>query len=315
MTPMVVVVALGGNALLRRGEPLEAGRQRANTAGAAAVVARLAREHTVVLTHGNGPQVGLLALRDDAAGTSAAWPLDVLDAESEGMIGYVLEQELRNALPDVECATLLTQVVVAADDPAFTNPTKPIGPTYGADEAQRLARERGWAVAPDGPAWRRVVASPRPDSIVELRAIELLVRAGVVVICGGGGGIPVILDETSALRGVEAVIDKDWAAALLATELGADALLLLTDVEGAFVDWATPAARLVTRATPDALGAIAFDEGSMGPKVEAACEFVAATGGVAGIGAIGDATEVLLGHAGTLVTAAASGLELRPPGG
>ncbi|MCJ7672820.1 MAG: carbamate kinase, partial [Acidimicrobiia bacterium] len=159
---MIVVVALGGNALLRRGEPLEAVRQRANAAGAAAIVARIAREHTVVLTHGNGPQVGLLALRDESAHASAAWPLDVLDAESEGMIGYVLEQELRNALPDVECATLLTQVVVAADDPAFAHPTKPIGPTYEAEEAQRLARERGWTVAPDGPAWRRVVASPRP---------------------------------------------------------------------------------------------------------------------------------------------------------
>jgi len=312
---MVVVVALGGNALLRRGEPLEAVRQRANAAGAAAIVARIAREHTVVLTHGNGPQVGLLALRDESAHASAAWPLDVLDAESEGMIGYVLEQELRNALPDVECATLLTQVVVAADDPAFAHPTKPIGPTYEAEEAQRLARERGWTVAPDGPAWRRVVASPRPSSIVELRAIELLVHAGVVVICSGGGGIPVVVDETSALRGIEAVIDKDWAAALLATELGADALLLLTDVEGAFVDWATPAARLVRRTSPDALGALTFDVGSMGPKVEAACHFVASTGGFAGIGAIGDASEVLRGHAGTLVTATASGLELRPPAG
>jgi len=312
---MVVVVALGGNALLHRGEPPEAERQRSNAAVAAAAVARLAREHAVIVTHGNGPQVGLLALQSEAARSVQPWPLDVLGAESEGMIGYVLEQELRNAMPEVECATLLTQIVVERDDPAFGHPTKPIGPIYRADEAERLARDRGWHVAPDGPAWRRVVASPRPRSIVELHTIELLVRAGVVVICVGGGGIPVVIDETLALRGVEAVIDKDRAATLLATELRADALLLLTDVEGAFVDWGTPDAKVVRRAHPDALAGLSFDEGSMGPKVGAACDFVTSTGGIAGIGAIDRASDVLGGRAGTLVTPSASGLELMPPVG
>lgn len=315
MTGMVVVVALGGNALLRRGEPPEADRQRGHAVAAAAAVAGLARQHAVVVTHGNGPQVGLLALQSEARGAGQPWPLDILGAESEGMIGYMLELEIRNALPELECATLLTQVVVDPDDPAFGHPTKPIGPGYSTDHAQRLARERGWSVAPDGETWRRVVASPRPRSIVELHTIELLLHAGVVVVCAGGGGIPVVIDDTTALRGIEAVIDKDRAAALLATELRADALLLLTDVPGVFADWGTPNAELVRRARPDTLGALTFDEGSMGPKVEAACDFVTSTGGRAGIGAIEQAGKILEGRAGTLVTLSAAGLELGAPEG
>ena len=308
----LVVVALGGNALLRRNDPPEVARERKNAAVAAAAIADVAREHPVVVTHGNGPQVGLLALQSERGDGAGSTPLDVLDAESEGLIGYLLEQELRNALPEVESATLLTQVVVDADDPAFVTPTKPVGPRYAKADAERLARERGWSVAFDDGMWRRVVASPRPRSIVELRAIECLLRAGVLVICVGGGGIPVVIDADDALRGVEAVIDKDRGAALLATELRADALLLLTDVPGACLDWGTPNAHVVRRAGPDALAEFDFAEGSMGPKVEAACDFVTSTGGTAGIGAMEQASEILAGRAGTLVTLDASEVELSP---
>jgi carbamate kinase len=308
----VVVVALGGNALLRRNEPPEVDRERRNIKTAATAVARVARQHPVVLTHGNGPQIGELALHEaEATAGASPTPLDVLGAESEGLIGYLLEQELRNALPDVECATLLTQVVVARDDPAFLEPTKPIGARYTQSQAQQLADERGWAVAADGDKWRRVVASPHPRSIVELHAIECLQRAGVLVICVGGGGVPVVIDPDHTLRGVEAVVDKDHGAALLATELRAHALLMLTDAPGVCLDWGTPNAHVVRRAHPDKLSQFTFAPGSMGPKVDAACAFVSSTGGVAGIGAIEDAVAILEGHAGTLVSLDAD-LELAP---
>jgi carbamate kinase len=227
---MLVVVALGGNALLRRGEATDAATQRANVAAAVAAIAELAHGHNVVVTHGNGPQVGLLALQSDALHENAPYPLDVIGAESEGMIGYLLEQELVNQLPERLVATLLTQVIVDPDDPAFAHPTKPIGPIYDQRTARRLAAKRGWAVAAEGEHYRRVVASPEPRSIVELATVRLLVRAGVLVVCVGGGGIPVVLDEHHRLRGVEAVIDKDLSAALLATHLHADTVLMLTDV-------------------------------------------------------------------------------------
>jgi carbamate kinase len=299
---MRVVAALGGNALLRRGEPLDAETQRRNVAVAARSLAAIARDHELIVTHGNGPQVGLLALQAEAYPEGGAYPLDVLGAESEGMIGYLLQQGLRNALADDRAVvTLLTQVRVDAADPAFASPTKPIGPIYDRLEAATLAAARGWAVRPDGPHWRRVVASPEPASIVELDAIELLVDAGVLAICAGGGGVPVV-EAGGALHGVEAVVDKDLVAALLATELGADALLLLTDVPAVQAGWGTPEARALSHATPAELRALDLAAGSMGPKVEAASRFAEATGGRAVIGALEDAAALLDGTAGTAVS-------------
>jgi carbamate kinase len=298
---MRIVVALGGNALLRRGEPAEADAQRRNVATAVEAIADLAADHEVIVTHGNGPQVGLLALQGDAYDAVAPYPLDVLGAESEGMIGYLLDQELVNALGGRPVATLLTQVIVDRDDPAFARPSKPIGPVYDRSTAERLGAERGWVVAPDGPHFRRVVGSPEPRSIVELQTLRLLVEAGVLVVCVGGGGIPVAVDRDGRLRGVEAVIDKDLAAALLARGLGADALLLLTDVPVVQADWGTAFARDIDHAAPWELRKLAFADGSMGPKVEAACRFVEATGGTAGIGALEDARAILRGERGTLI--------------
>ena len=298
---MRIVCALGGNALLRRGEPAEAAVQRRNVAVAVRAVAELARIHDIVVTHGNGPQVGLLALQGEAYGGVRSYPLDVLGAESEGMIGYLLEQGLRNELPGREIATLLTQVVVDPADPAFERPAKPIGPVYSELEAQRLPRERGWTVALDGPLWRRVVPSPEPRDILELGAIRLLVDAGVLVVCTGGGGIPVVLGKDGSLRGVEAVIDKDLSAALLARLLAADFLLLLTDVAAVERGWGTPTAQPIGHATPAELRALEFAQGSMAPKVEAACRFVEVTGGTAGIGALDEAAAIVRGEAGTLV--------------
>jgi carbamate kinase len=297
-----LVVALGGNALLRRGEPLTADVQRVHAGEAMEAVADLAQGFDVVLTHGNGPQVGLLALQSSAYADVPPYPLDVLGAESEGMIGYVLEQELRNRLPGRNAVTVLTQVVVDRGDPAFTAPTKPIGPVYTEEQARLLERERGWAVAADGAHFRRVVASPEPLRIVELAAIRLLVDAGAIVVCAGGGGIPVTVDGAGALRGVEAVIDKDLAAELLARSLEADVLVMLTDVAAVMRGWGTQRARPIERATPAELRRMRFANGSMGPKVEAACRFVERTGGVAAIGALADASLILAGAAGTTVT-------------
>lgn len=309
---MRVVVALGGNALVRRGQDADAATQRANVATAVTAIAELAHDHEVVVTHGNGPQVGLLALQSEALHQVAPYPLDMLGAESEGLIGYLLEQQLTNELTERHVVTLLTQVIVDADDPAFAKPTKPIGPVYDQHTATRLAAERGWSIAPDGEHYRRVVASPEPRSIVELAALRLLVHFGVLVICVGGGGIPVVVDEHHRLRGVEAVIDKDLSAALLATQLDAETLLMLTDVPFAQADWRTPRARPLTHVTAAELRAISFAAGSMAPKVEAACRFVEATHGTAAIGALRDATALLRGDRGTQVTADGAGPPVHP---
>lgn len=304
---MRVAIALGGNALLRRGEPLEAAAQRRNVARAAAAVAAVAREHAVVVTHGNGPQVGLLALQAAALGGATGWPLDVLGAESEGMIGHELALALRNELGDRPLATVLTHVAVDPGDPAFAAPSKPIGPVYGRAEAERLAAAHGWRIAADGPSWRRVVASPEPGPVLELAALRLLVEAGVLVVCAGGGGIPVVA-VAGGWRGVEAVVDKDLATAGLARELDCEALLLLTDVAAVYDDFGGPAPRAIGRATPAALRARRFAPGSMGPKVEAACRFAEA-GGRAAIGALEDAAALLAGDTGTQVAERVS-----PPG-
>ena len=301
---MRVVVALGGNALLQRGQALSADNQRRNVRTAAAALAPLAREHELVITHGNGPQVGLLALQDAAGREDEHYPLDVLGAESEGMIGYLIEQEM-SSLSDGKqrFATLLTQTEVDPRDPAFHSPTKPIGPLYDATEAERLANARGWSIAPDGNAFRRVVPSPRPRRILELGVIELLVENGVTVICAGGGGIPVVRREDGQLFGIEAVIDKDAASALLARKLGAQALLMLTDVKAVYRDWGQSNAVAIRRSSIQEIQRYEFAAGSMAPKVAAASEFAERTGGIAGIGRLQDAEAILAGEAGTVITA------------
>ena len=301
---VLVIAALGGNALLRRGESLTAENQRLNVQRAAPALAAILRAgHQLVITHGNGPQVGLLALQGAAYKPDEAYPLDVLGAETEGMIGYLIEQELENALGhDRPVAVLLTQIVVDANDPAFAKPTKFVGPVYPEAEARQLAAARGWVVAPDGDKWRRVVASPKPLEIPDLAVLQLLLGQGVVVICAGGGGIPVLRRADGSLIGVEAVIDKDHASALLATGLKADALLMLTDVAAVYRDFGTDHAAPIARLTPEQAAALTLPQGSMAPKVAAACDFVRSGGKLAGIGRLEDAVLILNGTAGTLVT-------------
>lgn len=307
---MRVVMALGGNALLRRGQPMSEQNQRVNVKIAAKALADVARKHQIVITHGNGPQVGLLALQSAAYKDIDPYPLDVLGAESEGMIGYLIEQELGNVLPyEQPIATLLTQIEVDPHDPAFQQPGKPIGPIYTREEAERLAREHGWTIALDNDHYRRVVPSPLPKHIFEINVIELLVKAGVIVICVGGGGIPTAYRQDGSLVGVEAVIDKDRAGALLARELQADAYVMLTDVKAVYTDWGKPGARAIRRASPDALEKFNFASGSMGPKVEAACEFARKTGGMVAIGVLGDAAALLSEDAGTVITTRVDGIE------
>ena len=308
---MLVVVALGGNALLRRGEPMTAANQRNNVRVAAKALAPVAAEHRIVVAHGNGPQVGLLALQGAAYEKVESYPLDVLDAETEGMIGYMIEQELGNLLPfERPFATLLTMVEVDPGDPAFGNPTKFIGPVYKKPEADRLAKEKGWAFKADGEHWRRVVPSPQPKRIFEMRPIRWLLEHNTVVIAAGGGGIPTMYEPGAnrKLVGVECVIDKDLASELLARELDADLFVMLTDIDAVYVDWGKPTQKAIRRASPAAIGAMPFPAGSMGPKVEAACRFASATGKRAAIGALADLTKILTGEAGTTVSAGESGV-------
>ena len=301
---MLVVAALGGNALLKRGEPLTAGVQRKNVQIAARSLAAVVRAgHDLVVTHGNGPQVGLLALQGASYKPDEAYPLDVLGAETEGMIGYMIEQELENALEhDRPVATLLTQVVVDPRDPAFEKPTKFVGPVYDREEAERRAAGAGWSIAPDGDKWRRVVPSPKPLEIPDMRVLKLLLDQGVVVVCAGGGGIPVLRRDDGSLVGIEAVIDKDAASALLARQLGADALLLLTDVEAVYRDFGTDRSTALSELTVSEARALEMPAGSMGPKLQAACDFAQA-GGISGIGRLQDAVAILEGSAGTRVSA------------
>jgi carbamate kinase len=299
---MRIVIALGGNALLKRGEVLSAENQRRNMREAASALARGCEGHEVAVVHGNGPQVGLLALEADAYKAVPPYPLDMLGAESQGMIGYVIAQELRNARPERAIAALLTQTLVDPADVAFIRPTKPIGPVYSRQEADALHDQHGWDFAPDTAGVRRVVASPRPIEIVELPVIEQLVASGSIVVCAGGGGIPVMREPNGALAGVEAVVDKDLAAALLAERLKADKLAILTDVDAIYVGWGYPDPRPLRQATVRELRGHVFAEGSMGPKVEAVCNFVERTGRPAVIGALAQAEAVLAERAGTIVT-------------
>jgi carbamate kinase len=304
---MRVLIALGGNALLKRGEPLSATNQLANIRNAAVQLARIAAKHEVILTHGNGPQVGLLALQAAAYLEVEPYPLDVLGAESQGMVGYLLEQELSNLLPSsTPVVSLITRVEVAADDRAFAHPTKPIGPMYSEAEARILAIEKNWQVAADGPAekrgFRRVVASPKPLQVLNLKAITTLMNSGAMVIAAGGGGIPVVRNaSTQALSGVEAVIDKDLTGGMLAAALQADCLLIATDVEAVFLDWGKPAQSAVGQTTPNFLEQHLFAAGSMGPKVKTVCEFVKASAKRAVIGSLDQIEAMLAGTAGTQV--------------
>jgi carbamate kinase len=310
---MRIVVALGGNALQRRGEPMTVDGQRHNVAVACKSLAPVAEEHELVVSHGNGPQVGLLALQAASYDAVSAYPFDVLGAQTEGMIGYLIEQELGNLLPaDKPLATILTMTLVDVDDPAFADPTKFVGPVYSAEVAQELAARRGWVVRQDGDSWRRVVPSPLPRRIVEIRPVEWLLGQGCVVICAGGGGIPTMFPAgTRTLVGVEAVIDKDRASAVLAQDLHADLLVIATDVDVVYLDWGTPSQRAVARAHPDALDPGLFPAGSMGPKVEAAAQFARASGRTAVIGSLDQLSSILAGDGGTRISVQAEEMETR----
>jgi carbamate kinase len=301
---VLIVTALGGNALLRRGEPMNADNQRRNVRIAAEALAPIALEHQLVISHGNGPQVGLLALQGAAYTTVETYPLDVLGAETEGMIGYMIEQELGNLLPfERPFATLLTMIEVDGNDPAFKDPTKFIGPVYEQAEAERLALEKKWIFKPDGDKWRRVVASPEPKRIFEIKPIRWLLERNTIVIAAGGGGIPTMYvpNAERKLAGVECVIDKDLATELLARDLNADYLVMLTDADAIYMDWGKPTQRAIRSASPNALRSMQFAAGSMGPKVDAACRFVEATGKRAAIGALADLGDILEGRAGTTI--------------
>lgn len=302
---MKLVVALGGNALLRRGQAQSPANQLDNIRVAASQLAGVAAHHQLVVTHGNGPQVGLLALQSAAYDAADAYPLDVLGAQTDGMIGYLLEQELTNRLPASRAvATLLTRVEVDPHDPAFDHPTKPIGPVYTAQEAPGVAKAHHWTMGADGTGQRRVVASPQPLRVLGLDPIRWLLERGALVIAAGGGGIPVAVGEDGhSLHGVDAVIDKDYCSGLLARQLEADCLVIATDVSAVFLDWGTPQQREIRKTTPKELARHSFHAGSMRPKVLAACAFTIATGRRAVIGSLDQIEAMLAGDAGTEVCA------------
>ncbi len=297
---MRIVIALGGNALLRRGEEMTAENQRENIRIAAKVLAPIIKKHEVVISHGNGPQVGLLSLQSAAYKEVEEYPLDILGAQTQGMIGYMIEQELGNHLPvEIPIASILTMVEIDPEDPAFSNPTKPIGPIYDEKEARDLAKLKGWNIKQDGDYWRRVVPSPEPHRIFQLRPIHWLLEKGTVVICAGGGGIPTSYKDNGKLEGVEVVIDKDRASSLLAFELEADLLIMATDTDGVYLDWGGDSEKIISKTTPEEISKYSFDKGSMGPKVEAACSFVERSGQRAVIGSLKDIEKMVSGISGT----------------
>ena len=297
---MRIVIALGGNALLRRGEEMTAENQRGNIRIAAKVLAPIIEKHEVVISHGNGPQVGLLSLQSAAYKEVEEYPLDILGAQTQGMIGYMIEQELGNHLPvEIPIASILTMVEIDPEDPAFSNPTKPIGPIYDEKEARNLAKLKGWDIKQDGDYWRRVVPSPEPHRIFQLRPIHWLLEKGTVVICAGGGGIPTSYKDNGKLEGVEVVIDKDRASSLLAFELEADLLIMATDTDGVYLDWGDDSEKIISKTTPEEISKYSFDKGSMGPKVEAACSFVERSGQRAVIGSLKDIEKMVSGISGT----------------
>lgn len=305
---MKIVIALGGNALLKRGEPMTADNQRANVKTACEQIARVYDGNQLIITHGNGPQVGLLALQNNAYKEVPMYPLDVLGAETVGMIGYMIQQELSNTVPDsASIATVLTQIQVDPKDPAFQKPSKPVGPVYSKEEADKIAAEKGWTMAPDNDKYRRVVASPKPVNIFGLEPLKTLIDNKYIVVCGGGG-IPTWVDDKGKQHGAEAVIDKDLATALLATLIDADLFVIATDVDGAYLDWGKPEQKRIALAAPDAALAFGFASGSMGPKIEAAANFAKATGKDAVIGALADIEQIVAGKAGTRISGKAEGV-------
>jgi carbamate kinase len=296
--------------LLQRGQPLTAENQRGNIRVAVKQLAAVHKNNQLVIAHGNGPQVGLLALMDAAYTAVDPYPLDVLGAETVGMIGYMIEQELGNIIPFHDhIITVLTQVLVDQKDPAFEHPTKPVGPIYSKEEAERLKKDKGWAIAPDGDNFRRVVPSPLPQRIIEIEVIKTLVDSGVVVICAGGGGIPTAYDDDKKLFGIEAVIDKDLASGLLSKELGAEMFVMLTDVASVYVDFGTENQKAIKAAHPDVLEKMDFAAGSMGPKVLGACQFVRETGNQSAVGQLSDLTRIITGDAGTTISNDVDGIE------
>ena len=306
---MKIVIALGGNALLKRGEHMTAENQRENVKTACAQIARVYDGNQLIITHGNGPQVGLLALQNNAYKEVPMYPLDVLGAETAGMIGYMIQQELSNTVPgSASIATVLTQIQVDPKDPAFQKPSKPVGPVYSKEEADKIAAEKGWTMAPDNDKYRRVVASPKPVNIFGLEPLKTLIDNKYIVVCGGGGGIPTWVDDKGKQHGAEAVIDKDLATALLATLIDADLFVIATDVDGAYLDWGKPEQKRIALAAPDAALAFGFASGSMGPKIEAAANFAKATGKDAVIGALADIEQIVAGKAGTRISGKAEGV-------
>lgn len=306
---MKIVIALGGNALLKRGEVMSSENQRANVKIACEQIARVYQGNQLIITHGNGPQVGLLALQNNAYKEVPMYPLDVLGAETVGMIGYMIQQELSNVLPkEAAIATVLTQVQVDPKDPAFANPTKPVGPVYTKEEAEIVSKEKGWVMAPDNDKFRRVVASPKPINFYGLRPLRTLIEHGYTVVCGGGGGVPTYVDETGKQHGSEAVVDKDLATALLSSLIDADLFVIATDVDGAYTGWGTPEQKRIALSDPKSILEFDFAKGSMGPKVQAAVNFVTATGKDAVIGALSDIEQIVAGNAGTRISAKTTGV-------
>lgn len=305
---MRIVVALGGNALLKRGEPMTAQNQSANIRLAAEQLAKVKPKNELIISHGNGPQVGLLALQHAAYYAQdnkiEPYPLDVLVSQTVGMIGYMLQQELTNLLPATPTQTLVTQVIVDEHDPAFSKPSKPIGQVYTQAEAEKLAAEKGWTVMPDGQYYRRAVPSPKPQDVTGINAVKALLAQDHIVICGGGGGVPCVKNAQGQLTGVEAVVDKDLATAVIANQLDADLFIIATDVNAACVNFQKEGERKIAKANPAALEALSaeFAAGSMGPKVQAVINFVKATGKDAAIGSLADIEDIVAGKAGTRVS-------------
>jgi len=298
---MKIVIALGGNAMLKRGEPLTAENQRANIKVACEQIAKVYPNNQLVITHGNGPQVGLVALQNNAYKEVPMYPLDVLGAETAGMIGYVIQQEMMNALPKVDVAAMVTQTEVDFNDPAFKKPTKPVGPVYSKEESDQVAKEKGWVMAPDNDKFRRVVPSPIPKNILGLKPLQKTIESGAIVICAGGGGIPAYYDAQGQLQGAEAVIDKDLSTALLAGLIDADLLIIATDVDGVYLDWGKSSQKRIAKIAADDVTKYDFASGSMGPKVQACVNFVKACGKDAVIGALSDIEQIVAGKKGTRI--------------
>jgi len=298
---MLIVIALGGNALLKRGEKMDAGVMEENIKAAVAALAPLARDNQLLITHGNGPQIGLLAMQSATYAGAAPYPMDVLGAETEGMIGYLIARELHNQISGKNIVTLLTQTIVNSSGPAYDSPSKFVGPVFSREQAKTIGNERHWTFKPDGGDYRRVVPSPEPCSILEMPVIRQLIKANVIVVCAGGGGIPVAHDQYGKLHGVEAVVDKDLASAWLAMELQADVLMMLTDVDGVYANWGTPQQHLLEKVTVGELEKYRFPQGSMAPKIEAACRFVRCEGAMAFVGKLEDAGKLLDHKAGTCI--------------